>query len=83
MDSANKSRPPLVRVAFSEIMPCFGVAGTGLALMMAGWGIKSLWDQLNVFIGLFAGGLGCPPGTIAVSVGWNPKPRAFGLGRLS
>jgi Na+/proline symporter len=26
--------------------------------MMAGWGIKSLWDQLSAFIGLFAGGLG-------------------------
>jgi Na+/proline symporter len=25
---------------------------------MAGWGIKSLWDQLNMCIGLFAGGLG-------------------------
>lgn len=35
-----------------------GVAGTGLALMMAGWGIKSFWDQLNAFIGLFTGGLG-------------------------
>ena len=35
-----------------------GAAGTALALMMAGWGIKSLWDQLSAFIGLFAGGLG-------------------------
>jgi Na+/proline symporter len=35
-----------------------GIAGTLLALMMASWNIKSLWDQLNTFIGLFAGGLG-------------------------
>ncbi|MEX2568538.1 MAG: sodium/solute symporter [Cyclobacteriaceae bacterium] len=35
-----------------------GLAGTGFALIMAGWDIKSLWDQLNTFIGLFAGGLG-------------------------
>ncbi len=35
-----------------------GAAGTILALMMAGWGIKSLWDQINMFIGLFTGGLG-------------------------
>jgi len=35
-----------------------GAAGTALALMMAGWGIKSLWDQINTFIGLFTGGLG-------------------------
>src|SRR5699024_8061029 len=27
-------------------------------LVMAGWEIKSLWDQLNTFIGLFTGGLG-------------------------
>lgn len=35
-----------------------GVGGTAFALMLAGWGIKSLWDQFFVFIGLFAGGLG-------------------------
>lgn len=35
-----------------------GVSGTAFALVMAGWDIKSLWDQLNTFIGLFAGGLG-------------------------
>ena len=35
-----------------------GISGTALALMMAGWNIKSLWDQFNTFIGLFAGGLG-------------------------
>ncbi len=35
-----------------------GVSGTAFALLMASWDIKSLWDQLNLFIGLFAGGLG-------------------------
>lgn len=35
-----------------------GASGTAFALVMAGWDIKSLWDQLNTFIGLFAGGLG-------------------------
>ena len=34
-----------------------GVIGTGMALLLAGWNIESLWDQLNTFIGLFAGGL--------------------------
>ncbi|MCB0555025.1 MAG: sodium/solute symporter [Phaeodactylibacter sp.] len=35
-----------------------GVIGTGLALLMATWGISSLWDQFNMIVGLFAGGLG-------------------------
>lgn len=35
-----------------------GVVGTGLALVMAGRGVSSLWDQFNMIIGLFAGGLG-------------------------
>ncbi len=35
-----------------------GISGTIFALFMATWDIKSLWDQLNTFIGLFAGGLG-------------------------
>ena len=35
-----------------------GLIGTGLALVMAGWGIASLWDQFNVILGLFTGGLG-------------------------
>lgn len=36
----------------------FGVAGTGFALMMASWNIQSLWDQFQLYVGLFAGGLG-------------------------
>lgn len=35
-----------------------GVIGTGLALVMATWGIASLWDQFNMILGLFTGGLG-------------------------
>ncbi len=35
-----------------------GVLGTAFALMMAQWGIKSLWDQFATFLGLFGGGLG-------------------------
>ncbi len=35
-----------------------GLLGTGLALLMATWGISSLWDQFNMIIGLFTGGLG-------------------------
>lgn len=35
-----------------------GIMGTAFALVMVGWNIKSLWDQFNTFIGLFAGGLG-------------------------
>ncbi|PSL07174.1 sodium:solute symporter family transporter [Cecembia rubra] len=35
-----------------------GLGGTILALMMAKMGIPSLWDQFNMLIGLFAGGLG-------------------------
>ena len=36
----------------------FGVAGCAFALLMVSWDIKSLWDQFQLFIGLFAGGLG-------------------------
>ncbi len=35
-----------------------GILGTVLALMMASWGISSLWDHFNLIVGLFAGGLG-------------------------
>jgi SSS family transporter len=35
-----------------------GALGTGLALLMATWGVSSLWDQFNMIVGLFAGGLG-------------------------
>jgi solute:Na+ symporter, SSS family len=35
-----------------------GVMGTVLALVLARWGISSLWDQFNTILGLFTGGLG-------------------------
>lgn len=35
-----------------------GVIGTGVALLMARWGIASLWDQFNLILGLFTGGIG-------------------------
>jgi len=35
-----------------------GLLGTGFALMMAQWKIKSLWDQFATYLGLFGGGLG-------------------------
>jgi len=36
----------------------FGIAGTLFAVMMASWNIQSLWDQFQLYVGLFAGGLG-------------------------
>lgn len=35
-----------------------GIIGTALALLMATWGISSLWDHFNMIVGLFTGGLG-------------------------
>jgi SSS family solute:Na+ symporter len=35
-----------------------GIFGTGFAVIMANMGVPSLWDQFNMIIGLFAGGLG-------------------------
>lgn len=51
-----------------------GILGTGLALMMATWGISSLWDQFNMIVGLFAGGLG---GVFLLGI-FNPKANAKG-----
>lgn len=51
-----------------------GVLGTALALMMATWGISSLWDQFNLIVGLFAGGLG---GVFLLGI-FNPKANAKG-----
>lgn len=47
------------QLAFARwITVIIGLGGTLLALMMANMGIPSLWDQFNMLIGLFAGGLG-------------------------
>ena len=35
-----------------------GLIGTGFALGLATWDIKSLWDQFNVYLGLLTSGLG-------------------------
>ncbi len=35
-----------------------GILGCGIAVLLASWGISSLWDQFNLIVGLFAGGLG-------------------------
>ncbi|MBD3627822.1 sodium/solute symporter [Cyclobacterium sp.] len=46
-------------LTFARTVTVFvGVLGTGFALLMATMGIPSLWDQFNMLIGLFAGGLG-------------------------
>lgn len=47
------------KLTFARIVTIIvGLAGTILALLMADTGISSLWDQFNMIIGLFAGGLG-------------------------
>lgn len=51
-----------------------GVLGTVLALIMATWGISSLWDQFNMIVGLFAGGLG---GVFLLGI-FNPHANAKG-----
>ncbi len=54
-----------------------GTIGTGFALLMASWGISSLWDQFNMIVGLFAGGLG---GIFALGIFTK---RANGMGALT
>ena len=47
------------QLIFARIMTALiGLLGLTFALVLATWDIQSLWDQLNIFIGLFAGGLG-------------------------
>lgn len=61
-DFFRRLRPLADELAYLRVARWFtlliGLAGTGLALLMAGRGISSLWDQFNTIIGLFAGGLG-------------------------
>ena len=54
-----------------------GIMGTLLALYMAQGGITSLWDQFNVIVGLFAGGLG---GIFLLGI---LDPRANGIGAIT
>lgn len=50
---------PDSKLRFARIVTVLiGTIGTGLAFWMAKIGIPSLWDQFNMLIGLFAGGLG-------------------------
>lgn len=54
-----KSKGEGKQLAFARwVTVVVGIGGTFLALMMAKMGIPSLWDQFNMLIGLFAGGLG-------------------------
>ncbi len=70
---ADQSEASYLRLAklFTVII---GVIGTGIALVMATWGISSLWDQFNMIVGLFAGGLG---GVFLLGI-FNPKANASG-----
>ncbi|MDP4710654.1 MAG: sodium/solute symporter [Saprospiraceae bacterium] len=53
------TRTRLADLQFARITTVvIGAAGTVLALWMANMGIPSLWDQFNMLIGLFTGGLG-------------------------
>jgi Na+/proline symporter len=46
------------RVRFARWMTVLiGGVGIAIAMMMAGWNVKSLWDQLGIYIGLFSSGL--------------------------
>lgn len=54
--STNSSMKELTFARIITIV--IGIGGTTLALWMATMGIPSLWDQFNMLIGLFAGGLG-------------------------
>ena len=66
-----------------------GVAGTALALFLAGSDIKSLWDQFVDFLGLFGGGLGVAAAAatlqlVPMSVGAEAVTIAFqATGRLA
>ncbi|MFA1770203.1 sodium/solute symporter [Rufibacter glacialis] len=53
----SKSEESYLRTA-KYMTLAIGVVGTSLALVMAQWGVSSLWDQFNTILGLFTGGLG-------------------------
>jgi SSS family transporter len=53
-DASDERKLKVARIATIVV----GVAGTALALVLAGSDIKSLWDQFVDFLGLFGGGLG-------------------------
>jgi SSS family transporter len=53
-DLSEKARMLIARLSGILV----GLIGTGFALGLATWDIKSLWDQFNVFLGLLTSGLG-------------------------
>ena len=53
-DLTEKTRMHIARISGILV----GLIGTGFALGLATWDIKSLWDQFNVFLGLLTSGLG-------------------------
>jgi len=61
-DFARRLRPQSEEKSYLRmarwITVLIGLVGTFLALMMVTWGISSLWDQFNMIVGLFTGGLG-------------------------
>ncbi len=47
------------RLSFArKVTAIVGIAGTAIAIVLAGWSIQSLFDQFISFLGLFTGGLG-------------------------
>lgn len=61
-DFYRRARPERTEQSYLKTAKLFtltvGIIGTSLALIMARWGISSLWDQFNTILGLFTGGLG-------------------------
>ncbi|WP_432800208.1 sodium:solute symporter family transporter [Poriferisphaera sp. WC338] len=53
-DTSDKNRLGVAKT----ITVLVGIFGTVFALVLAMWDIKSLWDSLSAFVGLFAGGIG-------------------------
>ena len=53
-DLSERTRMLIARIAGILV----GLIGTGFAIGLATWDIKSLWDQFNVFLGLLTSGLG-------------------------
>ena len=71
---------PINELGFARTVTIIiGSIGTALAVWMANMGIPSLWDQFNMLIGLFAGGLGgiFLVGILSSSV--NGKGATYGL----
>lgn len=57
--STKSGKKRMNELKFAKVMTILiGTIGTALALWMATIGIPSLWDQFNMLVGLFAGGLG-------------------------